>query len=201
MFERMELWGAGKAIKIVCKECKKDSFIKHDVRKMPETINCPKCGVEIVCKACGKCCKDGNDVTFSEVVKILDCLDEPIHEWNEYFSLDGFRLKTNLKSNSSDCIFLTESGLCRVHEVKPRLCKVHQCQVQILHDFVVAGNEKEMQLLGFIIHETKAKITEKYLGMEQFKDRPGIWAKFQNDEEFKKAKDKAEIKETIRIGV
>lgn len=77
-----------------------------------------------VCRQCGECCRGvgGILVTSAEMEALAAYLGlEPAAVIRDY--LVDTPLGWQVASPGGVCIFLAEDGLCRVHPVKPRICR------------------------------------------------------------------------------
>ena len=83
----------------------------------------PGCEPVFVCQMCGDCCRGygGTYVTASDIQAIADYLHEdPKRFKSKYCQLSGSRYVLAQAGNGY-CIFWDK--LCRIHPVKPRMCR------------------------------------------------------------------------------
>ncbi|EHQ34887.1 YkgJ family cysteine cluster protein [Methanoplanus limicola] len=95
------------------------------------------------CKLCGDCCRrvseDSNLVLVSapEIRKIMENTGQSWSEIAEPYpdflkQEDGTEYTFNwaLKREGSRCIFLNESGRCRIYDIRPDICRTYPFMIQ-----------------------------------------------------------------------
>jgi len=87
---------------------------------MPSKASCPSI---FTCQMCGECCRGygGTYVSESDIKAIANFIGEdPEHFKTRYCQLSGSRYVL-AQAESGYCVFWDE--LCRIHPVKPRMCR------------------------------------------------------------------------------
>lgn len=76
------------------------------------------------CRQCGECCagRGGIHVTSQEVERMAALLDLPVEEFCRRY-VETSPLGPRLTVANGVCVFLMPGNLCRVHPVKPRICR------------------------------------------------------------------------------
>ena len=86
------------------------------------------------CRMCGDCCLGygGTYVSASDIQAIADYLGEdPAHFKSRFCQLSGTRYML-AQSDNGYCVFW--DGLCRIHPVKPRMCRNWPFIAAVLED-------------------------------------------------------------------
>jgi|UniRef100_A0A7C3SKR3 Fe-S-cluster containining protein len=80
-------------------------------------------GPVFTCRQCGQCCHGdkGILVTPKEIHRLADFLGLPVPEFEQRY-LIASPLGPQIASRNGACVFLEEKR-CRVHPVKPRVCR------------------------------------------------------------------------------
>jgi len=76
------------------------------------------------CRQCGDCCagRGGIYVKPDELAAMAALLDMPVAEFSRRF-VEASDLGPRLTVADEVCVFLMVGGLCRVHPVKPYICR------------------------------------------------------------------------------
>jgi len=76
------------------------------------------------CRQCGDCCagRGGIYVKPDELAAMAALLDMPVAEFSRRF-VEASDLGPRLTVADGVCVFLMAGGLCRVHPVKPYICR------------------------------------------------------------------------------
>ena len=84
----------------------------------------PDKSIVFQCQQCGDCCvgRGGILVSPDEVKAMAALLGLPEAEFNQSFVEDS-ALGPRLTVADGVCVFLMEGGICRVHAVKPFICR------------------------------------------------------------------------------
>jgi len=118
------------------------------------------------CRMCGDCCRGygGTYVSASDIQIIADYLKlDPTHFRDTYCRLSGSRYVI-AQSENGYCVFW--DGLCRIHPVKPRMCRNWPFIAAVLEDI---GNWRTMgascpgirtDLPDAVVYRTIARLIE-----------------------------------------
>jgi Fe-S-cluster containining protein len=76
------------------------------------------------CQQCGECCrgKGGIILTETEIVNLAKFLHLTVEDFRRQY-VEPSALGPSLRINADGVCILNQDGLCRVHPVKPRICR------------------------------------------------------------------------------
>lgn len=76
------------------------------------------------CQQCGECCrgKGGIILTDTEIVILAKYLHIPVEEFRCQY-VEPSALGPTLRTDDAGMCIFNHNGLCRVHPVKPRICR------------------------------------------------------------------------------
>lgn len=90
----------------------------------------------VTCDACGKCCLPCVTVSVSDILRIMNHLEEDANNWTDFFNLlideNGFWYHSVVLEIKADrnrnCIFFdSNTKLCKIHSFKPWKCMRYYC--------------------------------------------------------------------------
>jgi Fe-S-cluster containining protein len=91
----------------------------------------------INCDACGQCCTPYVTVSVSDIIRVLNSLNEGTENWQKYFNLlideKGYWYHSCIlelkEGDSGNCIFFDfKTQLCSIHSFKPWKCSRYYCR-------------------------------------------------------------------------
>jgi len=78
------------------------------------------------CKRCGNCCRGESTVSLSpkDILAISKFLNIPEEEFLEKFTVKKYPNRIEMKTKNGFCVFFDEKKKeCKIHPVKPEMCK------------------------------------------------------------------------------
>jgi hypothetical protein len=131
------------------------------------------------CLMCGECCSFDITITLLDIHRICTCLTiTPAQFFKRYLSrqkesqLELFLLA---KKKNGQCQFIGKKGNCKIHLVKPAICKEYICLKIIGDDFQTAKEIISNKTPILLSESEVGKLTAEYIKQHGSNFNPKTW--------------------------